>query len=48
LSKFFRKQSILEALDFSKARSREDAKLLYEAKYGKRSADGKMTKEQYR
>lgn len=28
-------------------RSKNDAELLYEAKYGKRGEDGKMTREQY-
>jgi len=28
-------------------RSKSDAELLYEAKYGKRGADGKMSREQY-
>jgi hypothetical protein len=42
-----RGQSVLEAFDFSKVRSKEDAKLLYDARYGKRGEDGKMSKEQY-
>jgi hypothetical protein len=37
----------ISALDFAEVRSKSDADLLYEAKYGKRGADGKMTKEQY-
>lgn len=28
-------------------RSKRDAELLYEAKYGKRGSDGKMSREQY-
>ena len=43
-----RKQSFLEALDFSEVRSYEDAKLLSDAKYGVRGKDGKMTREQYK
>lgn len=35
-----------DAIDFSEVRSKSDAKLLYEAKYGKRE-NGKMTREQY-
>ena len=31
----------------SLCRSQKDADLLYEAKYGKRGEDGKMTREQY-
>jgi hypothetical protein len=42
-----RGQSVLEAFDFSKVRSKEDANLLYEARFGKRGEDGKMSKEQY-
>ncbi|GFR42074.1 hypothetical protein Agub_g2895 [Astrephomene gubernaculifera] len=38
----------LNALDFTSTRSQADAELLYEAKYGKRGADGKMTPEQYK
>lgn len=38
---------MLEAFDFSKTRSKEDAKLLYDARYGKRGEDGRMSKEQY-
>ena len=37
----------LNAFDFAEARSAKDRELLYEAKYGKRGADGKMTREQY-
>lgn len=37
----------LNAFDFSEARSQKDADLLYEAKYGDRSPDGKMSREQY-
>lgn len=42
-----RKQTFLEALDFSEVRSYEDAKLLSDAKYGVRGKDGKMTRDQY-
>jgi len=38
---------VLEAFDFSKTRSKEDARLLNDARYGKRGDDGKMSKEQY-
>lgn len=41
-----RKQSFMEALDFSDTRSYEDAKLLSQAKYGKRE-NGRMNKDQY-
>ena len=37
----------LNAFDFSATRSQSDADLLYEAKYGERGADGKMTPAQY-
>jgi hypothetical protein len=37
----------LNAFDFAAVRSKRDAELLYEAKYGERGADGKMTQEQY-
>lgn len=37
----------LNAFDFSQVRSKKDRELLYEAKYGERGADGKMTREQY-
>ncbi|GLC37362.1 hypothetical protein PLESTB_001595400 [Pleodorina starrii] len=37
----------LNALDFTSTRSQRDADLLYEAKYGNRGDDGKMTPEQY-
>jgi len=37
----------ISALDFAEVRSKKDAELLYEAKYGARGEDGKMTKEQY-
>lgn len=37
----------ISAFDFAEVRSAKDADLLYEAKYGKRAADGKMTPEQY-
>lgn len=37
----------LNALDFTSTRSQKDADLLYEAKYGKRGEDGKMTPQQY-
>lgn len=38
--------SIVGAFDFSEARSKSDAELLYDAKYGKLE-NGKMSKEQY-
>ena len=34
-------------MDFSAPRSKRDADLLYEAKYGTRGEDGKMSREQY-
>lgn len=37
----------LNAFDFAAVRSKRDAELLYEAKYGERGPDGKMTREQY-
>ena len=41
-----RKESVvsqtLQALDFSAPRSKKDADLLYEAKYGQRGEDGKV------
>jgi hypothetical protein len=37
----------INAFDFAEARSAKDADLLWEAKYGKRGEDGKMTREQY-
>jgi hypothetical protein len=37
----------ISALDFAEVRSKRDAELLYEAKYGPRGEDGKMTREQY-
>lgn len=37
----------ISALDFAETRSKRDAELLYEAKYGERGPDGKMTREQY-
>lgn len=37
----------ISAFDFAETRSNADAELLYEAKYGKRGEDGKMTREQY-
>jgi hypothetical protein len=40
-------QSALNALDFAAPRSKKDAELLYDAKYGARGEDGKMTREQY-
>ena len=50
-SRFYRKESVvgqtLNALDFAAPRSKRDADLLYEAKYGQRGEDGKMTREQY-
>lgn len=39
--------SIVNALDFNEVRSQSDAELLYDAKYGKRGEDGRMTREQY-
>ncbi|KAI8462934.1 MAG: hypothetical protein J3K34DRAFT_445794 [Monoraphidium minutum] len=39
--------SVLSAFDFSQTRSQKDADLLWEAKYGERGADGKMSREQY-
>ncbi|GAB4820334.1 hypothetical protein N2152v2_007380 [Parachlorella kessleri] len=40
--------SIVSSLDFAEVRSERDAELLYDAKYGDRSANGgKMTREQY-
>jgi hypothetical protein len=38
---------IVGSFDFAEVRSKSDAELLYDAKYGKRGADGKMTREQY-
>ena len=38
--------AIISALDFAETRSKSDAQLLYDAKYGKRSTDGKMSREQ--
>ncbi|GAX75821.1 hypothetical protein CEUSTIGMA_g3264.t1 [Chlamydomonas eustigma] len=50
-SKPKKKQSVisqtLNAIDFAAPRSQKDSELLYDAKYGKRSEDGKMTREQY-
>ena len=43
-----RKQTFLEALDFAEVRSYEDAKLLSDARFGARGADGKMSREQYK
>ena len=40
------KDSVLSAFDFAATRSKKDAELLWDAKYGKRSADGKMSPEQ--
>eukprot|EP00890_Picochlorum_soloecismus_P000304 jgi/Picsp_1/1274/NSC_04755-R1_protein len=37
---------VISAFDFAEVRSKNDAELLYEAKYGKLK-DGKMTREQY-
>ncbi|KXZ44719.1 hypothetical protein GPECTOR_63g45 [Gonium pectorale] len=37
----------LNALDFTSTRSQKDADLLYEAKYGQRGDDGRMTPAQY-
>lgn len=39
--------SVTSALDFAEVRSKSDAELLYDAKYGKRGADGRMSREQY-
>jgi hypothetical protein len=36
----------ISALDFAEVRSQSDAELLYEAKYGERGPDGKMTPAQ--
>ncbi len=36
--------SITNALDFNDIRSQSDAELLYDAKYGKRGEDGRMTR----
>ncbi len=41
-----RKQSFLEAIDFSEVRSYQDAKLLSDAKFGKLKG-GRMSQEQY-
>lgn len=41
------KDSVLSAFDFAATRSKKDADLLWEAKYGERGPDGKMTREQY-
>jgi hypothetical protein len=41
------KDSVLSALDFAQTRSKSDAALLWDAKYGERGSDGKMTREQY-
>lgn len=37
----------INAFDFAEVRSKRDRELLYEAKYGERGPDGKMTREQY-
>ena len=39
--------NITSSLDFAQVRSKRDAELLYDAKYGQRGEDGKMTREQY-
>ena len=44
-AEYKKRESAVSAFDFSKARSRRDAELLYEAKYGE--WNGKMSKEQY-
>lgn len=44
-AEYKRKESVLSAFDFSTARSKSDAELLYDARYGKLK-DGKMTPEQ--
>lgn len=41
------KDSVLSAFDFAQTRSKRDAELLWDAKYGERGADGKMSREQY-
>lgn len=41
-----KEESFLSAFDFSTARSKSDAELLYDARYGKLE-NGKMSKEQY-
>jgi hypothetical protein len=41
-----KQESILSAFDFSTARSKSDAELLYDARYGKLE-NGKMSREQY-
>lgn len=39
--------NFVNAIDFAQVRSKDDARLLYEAKYGERKPDGKMSREQY-
>lgn len=39
--------SVLSAFDFATTRSKKDRELLWEAKYGNRNPDGKMSPEQY-
>jgi len=38
--------SVLSAFDFATTRSKKDRELLWEAKYGNRNPDGKMSPEQ--
>ncbi|KAG7671218.1 hypothetical protein Ndes2437B_g03833 [Nannochloris sp. 'desiccata'] len=45
-AEYKKQESILSAFDFSTARSKSDAELLYDARYGKLE-NGKMSKEQY-
>lgn len=45
-AEYKRKESVLSAFDFSAARSKSDAELLYDARYGELK-DGKMSREQY-
>jgi hypothetical protein len=37
---------VISAFDFAEVRSKGDAELLYDAKYGKRDGSGKLTPEQ--
>ena len=46
-AEYKRQESVLSAFDFSTARSKSDAELLYEARYGNLGKDGKMSREQY-
>jgi hypothetical protein len=45
-AEYKKQESMLSAFDFSTARSKSDAELLYDARYGKLE-NGKMSKEQY-